>query len=151
MERVLTHPSLVKCLSQLSIHSSTRQRSLWVQQKRAFHRTSALIRAVGTPCLTSAHAKHLDRLGLDFEELRRLYHDYGNKEELLEVLKGRGVKSKPVREKFEGAQSVCSSEVVSSPGSLQLPTLHLAAFCVSLFFFHRLFSEPNIHRRFLLC
>ena len=100
MEQVLTHPSLVKCLSQLSIRSSSRQRSLWVQQKRAFHRTVALIRAIGKPCLTSPQAKRLDSLGLDYEELCRLHHDSADKEEFLEGLKGRGVRSKPVREKL---------------------------------------------------
>ena len=85
-----------------------------MQQKQAFYRTVALIRGVEKPSLTTPQAKRLDSLGLDYEEVCRLQHDCVDKEEFLEGLKGRGVKSKPVRYKLLKAALVvtCSRQVL---------------------------------------
>ena len=114
-----------------------------LHQKRAFHRTVALIRAIGKPCLTSPQAKRLDSLGLDYEELCRLHRDCADKEVFLEGLKGRGVRSKPVREVVEVAQVVVSCSrhpAVVSPGSHELQPPSILS--VYYFFLDRLFSEP---------
>ena len=62
MERVLTHPSLVRCLSRLPIRTSGRQIKLWMQQKRAHIRTTSLVKALGKPSLTTILTKCLDPL-----------------------------------------------------------------------------------------
>ena len=66
MEKVL-HPSLVKCLSSLSIRSPHLHRKLWMEQKKAIRATD-LIKALGKPTLTSAQAKRVDALGIKFED-----------------------------------------------------------------------------------
>ena len=66
MEKVL-HPSLVKCLSSLSIRSPHLHRKLWMEQKKAI-RATTLIKALGKPTLTSAQAKRVDVLGIKFED-----------------------------------------------------------------------------------
>ena len=66
MEKVL-HPSLVKCLSSLSIQSPQLHRKLWMEQKKAIKATT-LIKALGKPTLTSAQAKRVDALGIKFED-----------------------------------------------------------------------------------
>ena len=66
MEKVL-HPSLVKCLSSLSIRSPHLHRKLWMEQKKAI-RATTLIKALGKPTLTSAQAKRVDALGIKFED-----------------------------------------------------------------------------------
>ena len=99
MERVLTHPSLVRCLSRLPIG---RQIKLWIQQKRAHIRTTSLVKALGKPSLTTIQAKHLDILGLGFKELLQP-RDSHSKEDFLSCLKEKGVRSLLVREKLQKA------------------------------------------------
>ena len=47
MERVLTHPSLVRCLSRLPIRTPARQIKLWMQQKQAHIRITS-VKAMGS-------------------------------------------------------------------------------------------------------
>ena len=100
MERVLTHPSLVRCLPNLDIRSPAKQMRLWIQQKRVHTRITALVKALGTPSVTAAQARRLDNLGLGIQELVKLHKDIGNPEEFLTRLKERGVNSKILREKL---------------------------------------------------
>ena len=86
MERVLTHPSLVRCLSRLPIRTPGRQIKLWIQQKRALIRITSLVKALGKPSLTTIQAKCLDSLGLGFKELLQL-RDSHSKEDFLSCLK----------------------------------------------------------------
>ena len=102
MERVLTHPSLVRCLSRLPIRTPGRQIKLWIQQKRAHIRTTSLVKALGKPSLTTIQAKRLDSLGLGFKELLQL-RDSHSKEDFLSCLKEKGVRSLLVREKLQKA------------------------------------------------
>lgn len=100
LERVLTHPSLVTCLSRLPIRSPAQQMKLWIQQKRAHIRTTSLVKAMGKPSLTAAQAKRLDSLGLGFNDLLKLHRDSSSTDEFQTLLKDRGVRSKPLREKM---------------------------------------------------
>ena len=100
MERVLTHPSLVRCLPNLDIRSPAKQMRLWIQQKRVHTRITALVKALGTPSVTAAQARRLDNLGLGIQELLKLHKDIDNPEEFLTRLKERGVNSKILREKL---------------------------------------------------
>ena len=97
MERVLTHPSMVKCLDKLPIRSPSSQKKLWLQQKRTHVRTSDLIKALGKPSLTTPQAKSLDSLGLGLKELIELRNTH--KDDFLTCLKEKGVRSKVLREK----------------------------------------------------
>lgn len=100
MERVMTHPSLVACLSNLPIRSPKHQQSLWSSQKRLFQRTTALTRSLGgKPSITSLQAKRLDSLGFTFEGLVKLYREC-DPAKFQAVLKEKGVNSKPLREKL---------------------------------------------------
>ena len=58
MEAVMTHPSLVSCLTNLPIRSPKRQIELWSTQK-AVHQQS-LVKALGKPTISKAQAKKLD-------------------------------------------------------------------------------------------
>ena len=73
---------------------------LWIQPKRVHTRTTALGKALGKPSLTAAQARRLDTLGLGFQELLKLHKDTANPEEFLKMLKERGVRSKPLKEKL---------------------------------------------------
>ena len=90
LEKILTHPSLVTYLSRLPIRSPS-------QQKRAHIRTTALVKAMGKPCLTAAQAKCLDVLGLGFNDLLKLH---SSKDEFLTATKDNGIRSRPVQEKI---------------------------------------------------
>ncbi len=99
MEAVLTHPSLVKCLSNLTVRSPGKQISLWLEQKRAHSRSTALIKSLGKKSVTSAQAKRLDSLGLgvhELVELRRSHSDEG----FLQCLKDKEVRSQALRNKL---------------------------------------------------
>lgn len=100
MERVLTHPSLASCLSELPIRSPLTQKKLWVDQKNLHLRTTRLVRSLGKPAVTSLQAKKLDSLGLGYDELLQLKSRSKGKESFLETLKDKGVNSKPLREKL---------------------------------------------------
>ncbi len=102
MEAVLTHPSLIRCLSKLTIHSPNKQISLWLEQKRAHSRSTALIKSLGRKCITSVQAKHLDSLGLRLHELVELHSSHSN-EGFLKCLKDKGVRSEAVRNKLQKA------------------------------------------------
>ena len=96
MEKVITHPSLVGCFSRLAVRSPKKQRSLWIEQKRAFHRTSSLIKSLGKSTLKSAQAKRLDDLGLGYEDLVKLHADSQDRDTFMKALKAKGVNSKPL-------------------------------------------------------
>ena len=72
MEKVITHPKLARCLSKLLIRSATNQGGLWVAMKRRYFRSAALIKELGNPAVTTAQAKRLDELGLDFQDLLKM-------------------------------------------------------------------------------
>lgn len=100
MEKVFTHPSLVDCFSQLPIRPPKKQRSLWIAQKRAFQRSSTLIKSIGKPAVTTAQAKRLDDLGFAYEDLLKLRADSKDRDVFMQALKEKGVNSKPLREKL---------------------------------------------------
>lgn len=100
MENVFTHPSLVACLSELPIRPPKKQRSLWIDQKRVFQRTSTLIKSLGKPAVTRTQAKRLDDLGFTRRDLVKLYADSKDRDVFMKVLKDKGVNSKPLREKL---------------------------------------------------
>ena len=93
MERVL-HPSLVKCLSSLSIRSPQLKIKLWMEQKKAI-RATTLIKALRKPTL--------HKTGCSFEDLLNLYLESNTREAFRTVVKERGINSKPLREKLEKA------------------------------------------------
>ena len=66
---------------------------LWIQQKRAYIRTTALVKAIGKPSLTAAQAKHLDVLGLRFNDLLKLHRDSGHIDEFVTAMKDRADQS----------------------------------------------------------
>ena len=113
LEKILTHPSLVTCLSRLPIRSPAQQMKLWIQQKRAHIRTTALVKAIGKPSLTAAQAKRLDVLGLGFNDLLKLHRDSGSRDEFLTAMKDNGIRSGPVREKIVKALQQFSSRQLS--------------------------------------
>ena len=86
---------------------------LWIQQKRAHIRTTALVKAIGKPSLTAAQAKRLDVLGLGFNDLLKLHRDSGtrsgSRDEFLTAMKDNGIRSGPVREKIVEALQQFSS------------------------------------------
>lgn len=73
---------------------------MWTKQKRAFKRTSSLIRSLGKPAITAAQAKRLDDLGLGYEDLTTLYRESKDKNVFCSVLKNKGVNSQSLREKL---------------------------------------------------
>ena len=82
---------------------------LWIQQKRAHIRTTALVKA----SLTAAQAKRLDVLGLGFNDLLKLQRDSGSRDEFLTAMKDNGIRSGPVREKIVKALQQFSSPQLS--------------------------------------
>ena len=94
MEAVMTHHSLISCLTNLPIRSAKKQMELWTSQKQRFHRSDALIRSLGKPSITAAQAKRLVQLGLEHSTLVTLRSKSGTPEAFMEALKGKGVKSK---------------------------------------------------------
>lgn len=102
MEEILTHPSLIRCLSSLSIRTPGKQVSQWIQQKRAHIRSTTLLKSLGRKCITPAQAKRLDSLGLGLQKLLELRNSH-TKEGLLRCLKDKGVRSEAVRNKLQMA------------------------------------------------
>ena len=82
---------------------------LWIQQKQAHIRTTALVKAIGKPSLTAAQAKRLDVLGLGFKDLLKLHRDSGSRDEFVTAMKDNGIRSGPVREKIVKALQQFSS------------------------------------------
>ena len=120
MESVITHQSLVSCLSKLPVRPPKTQWKLWIDQKRLFHRTTSLIRSLGKPAITAPQAKRLDALGLGHEELVQLHSNSKGREKFIKVLKDKGVNSKPLREKLAKLLHC------KWPGLPQLPALSFA-------------------------
>ena len=89
-----------RCLSNLLIRSPKKQGNLWVQQKRCFARTTALIKSLGKISITPAQAKKLDSLGLGYRDLMKLKSESRDREDFMDILKDRGVNSKCFREKL---------------------------------------------------
>jgi len=102
MEEILMHPSLVRCLSNLTIRTPDKQVSLWMKQKQAHFRSTTLLKSLGRKSITPAQAKRLDSLGLDLQELVRLRNSH-SEEGLLQCLKEKGVRSEAVRNKLKTA------------------------------------------------
>ena len=100
MVAVMTHPSLVGCLTRILIRSSTRQMDLWTKQKEVFQRATALIKSLGKPSVTSAQAKRLDALGLGYGDLVKLRSESAGDEAFKKNLKDKGVNSKPLHDKL---------------------------------------------------
>ena len=73
---------------------------LWIQQKRAHTRTTALVKAIGKPSLTAAQAKRLDVLRLVFNDLLKLHRDSGSRDEFVTAMKDNGIRSGPILEKI---------------------------------------------------
>ncbi len=97
---MLTHWSLVSCLSNLDIRTPGKQMSLWAVQKRLHQRTNDLVRLLGKPSVTAPQAKRLDTLGYTYTDLVTLRKEFKDGEHFKEILKTRGVNSKPLREKL---------------------------------------------------
>ena len=96
----VTHPSLVSCLSKLPTRSPKKQMNAWIEQKRTFQRTTALIKSLGKPTITKPQAKRLDDLGFTYEDLVKLRSKHKDREVFQQVLKDKGVNSKPKLSKF---------------------------------------------------
>ena len=105
MERVLLHPSLVRCLSSLTIRCPQQQVKLWMDQKESFLKAAVIIKAFGNPCLTTLQAKKLDSLGLTYEDLAKLLQETGGGETFHKALKDKGINSKLLREKLASSLS----------------------------------------------
>ena len=101
----MLHPSMAQCLSSLSIRCPHQQVKLWMEQKQSFIRAANLIKAFGKPSLTSIQAKKLHSLGLNFEDLSKLYRETGARDAFQTALKDRGSNSKLLREKLGKALS----------------------------------------------
>ncbi len=97
MEAVMTHPSLVSCLTNLPIRSPKRQIELWSTQKAVHQQSASLVKALGKPTISKAQAKKLGELGLGIATLKTLRTDCPTPEAFMEALKAKGVKSKPLR------------------------------------------------------
>ena len=76
------------------------QQGLWVQQKQQFSRTTSLVRCLGKPSITSAQAKRLDALGLNYADLTTMKSKSKSRDDFLASLIATGVNSKPLREKL---------------------------------------------------
>ncbi len=101
LEEVLTHPSLISCLSQLDIRHPSMQLRQWVQHKRAHTRKMVLTKGLGK-CITAAQATRLDTLGITLTDLKHV-RDSTDKEGFLKSLKTKGVRSQVLREKLQQA------------------------------------------------
>ena len=101
MERILTNPSMVSCLSRLHIRSPSQQLRQWVQQKRAHIRKTTLMKELGK-CVTAAQAARLDSLGIGIQDLVQL-RDCNSQEGFLTALREKGVRSRALREKLQKA------------------------------------------------
>ena len=99
MEEVMTHHSLVHCLSKLQVRSPKQLSSLWVKQKQAFRRRAALVKSLGKPDITRAQAKRLDELGFSYQSLLKLLSKSKDVVAFQQALKEKG-NSKPLREKL---------------------------------------------------
>ena len=108
----------------------------------------SLIKDFGNPSTTSLQAKKLYSLGLNFEDLSMLYRETGAGDVFQKnCSEGQGHQQQvSVGETREGAQflplDVHSDAVFSTPTLLSDIELSIC----SLFFLHRLFSEPR-HKR----
>ena len=100
MYSVLTHSSLVHCLSNLPIRSYTQQLKLWDSQKRLHQRTTSLISSLGKPSVTAAQAKKLDSVGLSFSSLLCLHHEAVDVDTFSQALRSKGVNSKALQAKL---------------------------------------------------
>ena len=102
---VVLHPSLVKCLSSLSILSPRLHRKLWMEQKKAI-RATTLMKALGKPTLISA--------GCSWHKIRRPLesvsgeHHHGSFPYSLE--RERDINSKSLWENLP--LDVCSAECI---------------------------------------
>jgi hypothetical protein len=59
MKAVLTHPSLLGCLSNLQLHSPSQQLKSWTKQKILHQKYTSLTTSLGKPAITAPQAKKL--------------------------------------------------------------------------------------------
>lgn len=72
-----------------------------MDQKRLYTRTSSLVKTFGgKPPVTVPQARRLDSLGFTFDGLVELHSDSKSDDAFCTILKDKGVKSKPLREKL---------------------------------------------------
>lgn len=100
MKAVLTHPSLVHCLSDLPTHSSSQQLKLWDTQKKLHQRTTHLVSSLGKPSVTAAQAKKLDSVGFTYAGLVSLRSEVKDEGDFSTQLKAKGINSKALRAKL---------------------------------------------------
>ena len=96
---IFTQTDLIDLLASLPARTSNRQLALWRLQKEQKRRTTALLQSLGKS-VTAAQVKRLDSLNLDHSTLRALRSSPSDNDEFQAVLKKRGVRSKPLREKL---------------------------------------------------
>ena len=99
MEKLFTSPPLVECLSSLKNHHSKKRLDHWQFQKGQRQRASTLISQLGNPSITVLQAKRLGEIGLNYHSLCQLRSE-ANEDDFMKVLKDKGAKSKPLREKL---------------------------------------------------
>ena len=97
MKAVFTN---LNCLSEIQTHSPSQQLEIWRSQKLKYQRTTALIASLGKPSITAPQAKRLDTLSLSFPSLCSIHSEARNDIEFVDILKKKGVNSKPLREKL---------------------------------------------------
>ena len=87
MVAVMTHSSLVGYLTRIPIRDSMRPIDQWTKQKGLFQRSSAPIKALGKPSVSSPQAKRLDALGLGYGDLVKLRSESTDDEAFKKTLK----------------------------------------------------------------
>ena len=86
----MTHPSLVDCLSELTIHSPAKQMRLWIQLKRVHTRTTALVvRTLGSQVSLLHRQSVWTPLGFFFQDILKVHKDSLSSEVFWTSLKER--------------------------------------------------------------
>lgn len=100
MERVILHPSLSVCLSNVLTRCPQHQLKLWLDKKQLYMKSAQLIKCFGKPALTSAQAKKLVSKNLLLDDLKIIQREVGSEAEFHSSLKTKGINSQPLREKL---------------------------------------------------
>ena len=98
---VLTHPSLLNCLSKSPIRSPSQQLQLWESQKKLHQRTTSLISSLGKPSISALQAKKLDSVGLsNVADLEKHFSESKDQNDFSSTLMAMNVNSQPLQEKL---------------------------------------------------
>lgn len=100
MKSVLTHPSLLSCLSNLQLRSPSQQLKSWTSQKTLHQKYTSLTSSLSKPAITASQAKKLVSLGLSHSRLQQLHSEAKDEEDFFKKLKAKGVNSKALQAKL---------------------------------------------------